>query len=51
MLQPSSTVHAPLTADRGAQTPQSPLVFSQCVLAHCQLDPQPWPFWRAPGLI
>ena len=31
---------------RGAQTPQSPSVFSQCVLLHCQLDPQPSPFRR-----
>ena len=49
--QPSSTVQAPLAAARGAQTPQSPSVFSQCVLAHCQLDPQPSPFTRTPGLI
>ena len=40
-LQPSSTVHDPPAADRGAQAPQSLLDFSQCVLTHCQLDPQP----------
>ena len=49
--QPSSTVQAPLAAARGAHTPQSPSVFSQCVLMHCQLDPQPSPFTRTPGLI
>ena len=36
---------------RGAHTPQSPSVFSQCVLMHCQLDPQPSPFTRTPGFI
>src|SRR5262245_23260797 len=50
-VQLSSTVQAPPAAARGAQTPQSPSVFSQCVLMHCQLEPQPSPFRRGPGLI
>src|SRR6186713_2369555 len=50
-VQPSVTVHAPPEAERGAHTPQSLVVFSQCALMHCQLEPQPSPFKRLPGLI
>src|SRR6516225_6308984 len=47
--QPSSTVQVPPVACRTAQVPHAVPDFSQCVLMHCRLEPQPVPSARLPG--